>query len=100
MKQIIDNSVKWVGFKTQSKLTNALIIARFVTTFIDTAIILIVRRGSIAGSSFPYFGAFIDSIYYDFDLEWYTEIGEAIVIDNFFNAISPFIDFGFDYLIH
>lgn len=99
MKQIIDRSIKWIGFTTQSMLNNALILARFTATFINTAIILIVRKGSIEGSTFPYFGVFIDSIYYDFDLDWYREIGEAIVIDNFFVAISPFIDFTFDYLL-
>ena len=99
MKQIIDRSVKWIGFTTQSMLNNALILARFTATFINTAIILIVRKGSIEGSSFPYFGVFVDSVYYDFDLDWYREIGEAIVIDNFFVSISPFIDFCFDYLL-
>ena len=97
MKQAILAIVTWVGFRTQSQLSKSLTIASFATRFVNTAIILLVRKSSISGYSFPYFGAFIDSIYYDFDPDWYREIGSSIVIANLFNSISPVVDFCVDY---
>ena len=98
MKEAIIKIVTWIGFRTQSKLNTYLTAAIFATRFINTAIILLVRKSSISGYSFPYLGAFIDSIYYDFDLDWYREIGSSIIIASVFNSISPIVDAWVDYL--
>ena len=97
MKDTIVKVVTWVGFKTQSELNKFWIIAIFASRFINTAIVLLVRKASISGYSFPYFGAFFYSIYYNFDLDWYREIGSSIVIASMFGIISPIIDLLIDF---
>lgn len=87
--------IEWIGYPTQSSLNKAYNIAIFVTQFFNTAIILLLVKSNFSDSGIPLIGRIFTSVYYDFDYNWYDDIGSSLAFAMFYSAIWPIIEFIF-----
>lgn len=87
--------IEWIGYATQSALNNAITNAIFVTQFFNTAIILLFIKSNLNESGIPFLGRVFNGDYYDFDSNWFDEIGSSIAFAMFYSAIWPIIEFVF-----
>ena len=67
----------------------------FFTQFLNTAILLLLVNGNTQQTFLKFVG--LDGQFPDFTLEWYVDIGPALVQTMFIAAIFPAIEFGYGY---
>jgi len=64
-----------------------------VTEFFNTAIILLLLKSNFSDTGIPFMSILFNDKYYDFDHNWYDEIGSALTFTIFYSALWPMIEF-------
>ena len=89
--------ITWIGYKTQSSLNRAYTNVIFVTQFFNSAIILLLIDSNFTETGIPFLGLIFKGNYYDFDSDWYKNMGGTIEYTVAYIAVWPIIEFAVYY---
>lgn len=92
LRIIIMEMIKRIGYHTETRETNMIMIFVFIVQFLNTAVIITLINANTNEAGLP-LGIF-NGANSDFNYEWYDEIGSALVSTMLFNAYWPFIEIG------
>ncbi|CDW90155.1 UNKNOWN [Stylonychia lemnae] len=87
--------ISLIGYTTESGQTQAVMKSVFFSQFLNTAILLLLVNGNTQQTFLRFLG--LDGQFPDFTLEWYVDIGPALVQTMFIAAIFPAIEFAYGY---
>ena len=85
--------ITWIGYKTQTGLNKAYTNVILATQFFNSAIILLLIDSNFNDSGIPFLGLIFKGNYYDFDSNWYKNMGGIIEYTVAYIAIWPIIEF-------
>ena len=80
-----------IGFHTWSQTTSAVMTSIFISSFINTGIILLLTNADLKYSIFSWIP--LNNQYSDLSLDWYSDIGTSLVKTMIIMAVFPYFEF-------
>jgi len=81
-----------IGYDTHSERTSAIMTSIFITSFINTGILLNLTNANLKFTFLKFIP--LQGQYTDFTNEWYQTIGASLVQTMLIQAFMPFIEIG------
>ena len=85
--------VKYIGFQTETAKTSRIMIFVFILQFFNTGPLVMLINANLFWSRLPLISRLNAGIHPDFTVEWYTDVGRAIINTMIFNIEWPIIEF-------
>lgn len=82
-----------IGYHTESEQIKAVMTAVFISTFFNTAILLLLTNANLS-DSFLRFIPINDGQFTDLTQNWYLDIGPSLVMTMLINAFFIYVEFG------
>jgi hypothetical protein len=99
LKIVIGLLVTWIGTHTRSNTALLKKNGVFLSTFFNTAIILLLVNADFSGTGIPLLGFVFNGLYQDFCSQWFIHIGDDIVMTMIIGMIFPIYFSAQDYVI-
>ena len=83
--------IKLIGYHTESQEISSIMISIFISTFFNTAILLLLSNANTEGTVLYWIP--LRGIYTDLTEDWYLRMGPALVLTMFINSVYAYINF-------
>lgn len=94
LKKIVIALLAWVKEATKSEMLASITNGVFIALYLNTGFLLTVANANLTEHPPHFITDNFKGPYYDYDPEWYTEVGFLIVKTMIINAIMPFVGVG------
>jgi hypothetical protein len=90
--------VAWIGYETHSQVYSKISIYIFYATFFNTAIVILLANAAL-GDKIPLIAKMFSGTYNDYSFDWYSNVGNQIVVSMVINAIMPVVEYLIEHLL-
>lgn len=87
--------ISFIGYHTESNQTKAIMTSIFISSFFNTAILLLITNSNTQQSHLAWLG--LSGQFPDMTYEWYFTIAPALVQTMLINAVFPIVEIGYSY---
>jgi hypothetical protein len=84
--------LKKVGYHALGKQTAGIFVAIFLASFANTALLLLLSNANVSEYKILDWIPFLNGIYYNLTINWYHDIGPALLSAMLFNSIYIYLD--------
>lgn len=94
LKKFVIDLLTWVKEATKSEMLASITNGVFITLYLNTGFLLTVANANLTEHPPHFITNNFQGPYYDYDPEWYSEVGFLILKTMIINAILPFVALG------
>lgn len=92
MQHVIIKGIQWVGYESNSLRISSISNGIFFSQFINQGVILLLVNGNMTEHQPFFITKYINGQFYDYQPQWYSNVGFKIVYTMIISAFLPFIN--------
>lgn len=89
----------WVGFESHSEVYTRVSISIFVSTFFNTAVVILLANADLS-EAIPPLAGIMNGYFDDYSFDWYKDVGNILVVSMIINCFAPVLEFWVDCIIY
>lgn len=99
LKIVIIKGITWVGEDTNSEQLASVTNGVFIAQFFNTGILILLVNGNLSEHQPHFLTNFVQGKFYDYQPDWYSNVGFKVVQTMIINAILPYVTLTTSFLI-